>query len=97
MDRNLRAYAASIVFILFQAIDIQPVNAGCQRISGIYGTSYFVCNMGSFMTLRGTNLRTGSTWSERCYGVGTQYGRCSGIDLRGNFWSCRWDPYRGSN
>jgi len=49
------------------------------------------------MTLQGSNYRTGSFWSENCYGVGKSYGGCSGIDASGNFWSCNWMPYAGNN
>ena len=82
---------------LLPSINIQPAQAACQNIQGNYGSTYFICRIGSTMTLQGSNYRTGSFWSENCYGVDRSYGGCSGIDADGNFWQCTWMPYTGSN
>ncbi len=87
----------SALFSGIQFIAVQPAYAGCQNIQGNYGSSYFVCRAGSYTTLQGSNSRTGSTWSESCYGVGNSVGDCSGIDASGNFWSCNWMPYAGQS
>ena len=81
----------------FQFVAIQPAHAGCTNVQGNYGSSYIVCRTGSYMTLQGSNNRTGSIWSESCYGVGNSVGGCSGIDASGRFWSCNWMPYAGQS
>jgi hypothetical protein len=81
----------------FSAATIEPAQASCQNVQGNYGSTYFICRTGSTMTLQGSNIRTGSVWSENCYGVGKSYGGCSGVDAEGNFWSCNWMPYMGNS
>jgi hypothetical protein len=92
-----KAALLPVVLGIFQLITIGPAQAGCQNVQGNYGNTYLICRTGSYMTLQGSNYRTGSFWSESCWGVGRRFGSCQGRDARGNFWSCNWSPFEEKN
>lgn len=95
--RDKRILALVAISIPSFCISIEPAQAGCQNVQGSYGSQYYICRMGSTVSLQGSNLRTGSFWSESCYGVDKNFGGCSGTDANGNYWSCNWSPYNGRN
>ena len=70
--RFILIMVAFIVALSYQA------NAACRWVNDFKtGNTYQVCNYGSTTTTYGSNLRTGSTWSQTNNSDGSYYGRDS--------------------
>ena len=89
----MQAVAFILASLSVIVLDSKPAHASCQNIQGNYGSSYYVCSFGISVMLQGSNSRTGSNWTENCFGVGTSFTSCYGNDAMGNFWSCTYSQF----